>query len=66
MVFVERTDIAAGIAKLQILDVTGKLISTSTIHEQKQTVDLSTLTSGVYILKVTDKQNSYSMKLAKQ
>ena len=65
-VYIERSDINTGIAQLYIEDITGKLLSFSLINQQKQSVDLSNLPSGIYILKVTDKENSYAMKLLKE
>ncbi|WP_322971185.1 S8 family peptidase [Faecalibacter sp. LW9] len=50
------------IQKVDLIDLTGKLISTS----KKETVDVSSLSSGVYILNVVTDKGTKTQKIVKQ
>lgn len=52
----------ANIQKVDLLDVTGKLISTT----NKETVNVSTLSSGVYIINITTDKGVTTKKIVKQ
>lgn len=60
----------AAIEQLQLLDITGKICPTALIEYQKNnqiiTVDLSSLSQGVYFLKLTNSYGAFSIKLVKQ
>lgn len=59
----------ATVSQLFLTDVAGKIFSPSLINYQKSdqiiTVDLSSLSQGVYFLKLTNPNGSYSIKLVK-
>jgi hypothetical protein len=66
MVYVERSDMNTGSPLLQLEDINGRLISSVVANEQKQSIDLSALPSGIYVLKVKDNLKTYSTKLVKE
>ncbi len=52
----------ANMTKVDVLDVTGKLISTHTVNTNTTSLDINSLSNGIYIIKATDKNNASSMK----
>jgi len=52
-------------SKLQIIDLTGKIVMTFDLHTIKEVVDISTLPNGVFILNYTDGVHSEKTKFIK-
>ncbi|AFL81785.1 hypothetical protein Aeqsu_2325 [Aequorivita sublithincola DSM 14238] len=54
--------------KLTIYDIRGRMMSNIDLSEmpQEKTIDISSLTSGVYFVRITDDKNSVVKKLLKQ
>jgi hypothetical protein len=44
-------------AEIEILDVTGKRLKVQKVNESNQTIDLSDLTTGVYVYRLTSLDN---------
>lgn len=52
--------------EVQVIDVFGKIINTVQINSAKAKLDLSHLSSGVYLLNITDDNHSQLIKIIKQ
>ncbi len=48
---------------IEIYDVTGKLVSTSSITKTTQVVDIRKLQKGLYFVKITNENNAFTQKL---
>ncbi len=66
MVTVELAGKIDGEANITITDVTGKLISSMSVNNNKTEIDMSRLASGVYQLKYSDRSHVDVMKITKQ
>jgi hypothetical protein len=53
-------------ASIKIIDYLGKTILSGTIQNGRNTVDLSNLSSGLYIIKVSDDYETYTRKIIKK
>ena len=53
----------SGNGQLELFDITGKLVLKRNISKTSETYDIRNLTKGVYVVKVTSKENSFSEKL---
>lgn len=54
-----------GNTTLQLTDLTGKIIQTIKVDNEKEVLDISTLSKGVYVLRFFDDTYSQSIKLVK-
>jgi hypothetical protein len=52
-------------SKLQLMDITGKIIQTIKLYNTREVLDIRFLPGGVYMLKITDGVNSKSIKFIK-
>jgi len=55
--------LTSGNGIIEIFDVTGKLVSQNTILKTSETIDIRGLEKGLYVVKVTSKENSFTEKL---
>lgn len=53
-------------ALIQLFDIAGKLITNKNVEGEKQTLDMTDLHSGLYILKVTNSNESITKRIIKQ
>jgi hypothetical protein len=53
-------------AKIDIYNNIGALIQSLEVNEIETTINISALTSGAYLIKITDKQNSHIQRLLKE
>ena len=52
-------------AKVEVFSIFGKKLIHTTIHSSNTTVDISSLSKGIYIVKITHKKLSFSTKIIK-
>lgn len=52
--------------RVSVLNLMGSVVHQASINDTKLTIDISTLASGLYILKYTDESNSFSAKVFKR
>ncbi|HNW69741.1 MAG TPA: T9SS type A sorting domain-containing protein [Bacteroidales bacterium] len=55
--------LTSGNGTIEIFDITGKLVSKSNILKTSETIDIRGLEKGLYVVKVTSKENSFTEKL---
>ena len=55
--------LTSGNGIIEIFDVTGKLVLQSTLSKTSETIDIRGLEKGIYVVKVTSKENSFTEKL---
>ncbi|HET8838673.1 MAG TPA: S8 family serine peptidase [Flavobacteriaceae bacterium] len=53
-------------ANIEVFSLLGKRILKSVVHKNKPEIDLSNLMSGIYLLKITSKENSSTFKIVKK
>jgi len=54
------------IEKIELIDLSGRIVMTSLSNENRSTIDLSSLNSGIYILKVESDNGTLTEKIVKQ
>jgi len=57
------TMLTSGKGTADIYDITGKLVSSVTLFSSIQTIDISKLSKGVYVVKVNNSDNNFTSKL---
>ena len=55
--------LTSGKGTADIYDITGKLVSSVTLFSSIQTIDISKLSKGVYVVKVNNSDNNFTSKL---
>jgi len=55
--------LTSGNGIIEIFDITGKLVSKNNILKTSETIDIRGLEKGIYVVKVTSKENSFTEKL---
>lgn len=53
------------ISEITVHDITGRVISSSIVNAAKANINVSSLTSGIYILRITDEQGNVSARKIK-
>jgi hypothetical protein len=54
------------IDKIEVIDLSGRVVMTSFSNENRTTIDLTSLNSGIYILKVESDNGTLTQKIVKQ
>ena len=58
--------INGGTAELSIMNIMGQVLRVASLNEMENTIDLSSLSSGIYVLKITQGGRTYNTKVTKR
>ena len=55
-----------GSARMQLVDMSGKIVESLSVNEDKVEINTSKLAAGMYLLKYVDSENSGVLRIEKQ